>query len=200
MALPQFTEQERRRAARHEAGHWLCYHKYSFEADGIQIDQTNSGRFGAEVQFLAHDPTAPGYADHLKNRMRTVIAGFVAEAIPDATGKAQDYPIATDWKPYFNYKGDYKRFDDLLAELIKLEPPPEGEDARQYYAKIMRSEVQTFLFSVPAALDAIQAARLETTADRLDAATLKSLPAVRSVIEALEKERTGTASGTATTP
>ena len=38
-------------------------------------------------------------------------------------------------------------------------------------------------------MDAIQAAVLETKSDRLDAATLKALPAVQAFIEKLEKER-----------
>ena len=189
MALPQFSQQERRRAARHEAGHWLSYHTYGFLADGIRVDQMNTGLFAAEVEFPAPDSKAPEYRDHLKNRMRTVLAGFVAEAIPDSVGAAPDYAIAIEWKPYPNYKGDYNRFDELLAELVKLEPAPANQDARQYYFGKFSGEVKTFLVEVPAALDAIQAAVLETKSDRLDAATLKALPAVQAFIEKLEKER-----------
>lgn len=186
MVFDEYRAQDRRRAARHEAGHWLSYLKYGFEAGGIQIGPV---QFAAEVKVPHVDTDAAGYSDFLKNRMRTVVAGFVAEAVPDAAGAAPGYLLATEWKAYPHLKADYERFDDLLAQLEQVAPAPAGQNPRDHYVQIFRDEVRAFLQSVPEALDAIQAAVLESKADHIDFATLAALPAVRAVIDGVDKER-----------
>lgn len=185
MPLPQYDKQQRLRAARHEAGHWLSYHRYGFSPGGILIDQTNTGKFGAEVTLFKPEPTSSLYVDFLKNRMRTVVAGFVAEGMPNALGEMPPYAFAKDWKPYAHLKDDYANFKALLDELVIHEPANAGEDAILHYSSLFRHEVEQFLDSGREALDDIQAAVLATANNRIDGSELASLPAVRAFLDSL---------------
>lgn len=178
---------ERTRAARHEAGHWLAYKKYGFDAGGILTDPNKTGRFGAEVDIHEPPPDAQSQIAFLEDCIRSVIAGFIAEGVRRADGKKVHYAIATEWKAYQHVKDDYARFETLVDQLAGLKTVPDGQDAKTFFFEELRPDVEAYLTSAASALDAIQDAILACKADRIEAAEIEELAHVSQFLNSLDQ-------------
>jgi len=182
MSLPQFVETERWRGSRHEGGHHMSYYLYGFTPGAIEIDHAKA-RFSAVIGIPDIKSDRASQIAFREARLRTLVAGFVAQAIPRGDGsKPDDLDFPTEWKPYGQIAQDFRSFEKVVAELVKLDPLPDGTDAIQFHFEKARNQVLADLSQELPALDAIHDALLHAEANVVEPEALAELSAVKEFI------------------